>query len=148
MSLADQIVANSKSDRYRQKPQPKPPAFDYEIPKVDEFGAPTANCAEYVVARILYIQHQLRENDLYMIPGDDINIYEHGQPIKQDEDTLYRISQWSQPIKKPARVRIYEILKRYLPIQNDDIVLITPTMGWDKKKGDFVYFDEPPTIVN
>lgn len=146
-SLADKVIAQQKTEENRKK-QILPPFFDYELPERDELGMPTANCLDYVVARILYIDYNLSGRERLHF-REDGRIWEGDHWISEDDKTLYRITRWGfEPFTQVQKIKIWNRLKECLPTLSYDKFVVKDNLVWDAKNNDLYFAKDKPLTIN
>lgn len=146
-SLAEQVIANQEREAANAKIV-EIDFFNYDLPERDELGMPTANSIEYVIARILYIDHNLSGKEKLHL-REDGRIWEGDHWIAENTDNLYRISKW--PFKNftnDQKPRIWARLREVLPTLSYDKLVVKDNLIWDWKNNNLYFSDEEPITIN
>lgn len=146
-SLADQLVEKQvNGDKPNAEPEFK--FFNYELPSKDEFGMPTANSIDYVIARIFFIDYNVTGKERLHL-REDGKIWEGDHWLSEDDRNLYRLTQWSYKAFSPdQKHRIWLRLRECLPTLSDKKVVIRDNLIWDMEKGELYYSDDTPLTIN
>ena len=146
-SLADRVIAQQEAESKRSS-QVIDPFFDYELPERDELGMPTANCLDYVIARILYIDNNITGREKLHLREDD-RIWEGDHWVAEDDKTLYRITQWSfKPFTPVQKIKIWARLRECLPALSYDKFVVKDNLVWDAKNSELYFTEDDPLTIN
>ena len=148
-SLADKIIAKQETeDSNKSNNQNKIDFFNYDLPKKDEFGIPTANCLDYVIVRILYIDYNVSGRE-HLHLREDGRIWEGDHWLSENEKNLYKITRWPYKNFTSSQChRIWARLREFLPTLSYDKMVIKDNLIWDSKNNDVYFSDEPVLTVN
>lgn len=128
MSLADQIVERNTE----QNPNTE----------VDEFGIPVPHpeTPEYLVARALILHQPGDANDLtiHCIHLRNGQLYLGHQPLKEDRDTIYRLTQLKRNLKDWERVEFWRLLRSYVPKLHKRFLVVGDNCFWDIDKAELI----------
>ena len=146
-NLAEQVIANQEREAVKAKAL-EIDFFSYDLPERDELGMPTANSIEYVIARILYIDHNLSGKEKLHL-REDGRIWEGDHWIAENSKNLYRITKW--PFKSftdSQSPRIWARLREVLPTLAYNKLVVKDNLIWDWENSDLYFSDEEPTTIN
>lgn len=128
MDLADSIYEAN------QEPERNPLDLGYK----DELGLPVWDRIDYVVARALVIALRDRKSEytIYQphLRGD--RVYIGNEEIDETLANLYRLSEYSKPIKAGQQVIFWKKLKKCLPVLDTRIIQVSDNLFWDKDNGE------------
>jgi len=147
MSLADMIIdGNSQKTVEKAK---APEFFNYDLPKNDDLGIPTANCLDYLIARILYIDYNLSGREHLHLRESDDYIWEGNHWIAENNKNLYRILMWKgKALSKDQQAMIWARLRECLPTLSEKKMVVRDNLVWDKEKRELYFSDEKPLTIN
>ena len=146
MSLADEIIKNNNSPNGTKK---APEFFNYDLPKRDELGMPTANCLDYLIARIFYIDYHLSGREHLHLRDYDDNIWEGDHWLAENGKNLYRLLKWQgKALSKDQQEMVWGRLRECLPTLSDKKVVVKDNLVWDKEKNELYFEDEKPLTIN
>lgn len=148
-NLADKIIAKqaAESDKIPNQ-QSKIRFFNYDLPEKDDLGIPTANCVDYVVARILYIDYNISGRERLHLREDN-RIWEGDHWLAENQKNLYKITMWPyKTFTSNECHRIWARLRECLPTLSYDKMVIKDNLVWDAKNNDVYFSDEPPLTIN
>lgn len=147
-SLADKIIAKQEAEEKRNANNPGFPFFNYDLPERDEFGMPTANSLEYVIARIIYIDYNVSGRERLHLREDN-RIWEGDHWVAEDDKTLYNITRWPyKPFTSVQKARIWDRLKECLPTLSYDKMVVKDNLVWDAKNNELYLSDDKPLTIN
>lgn len=145
--LADKLIARQEAES-EQKTEPRFNFFSYALPEKDEYGMPTANSIEYVIARIIYIDYNISGRERLHLREDD-RIWEGDHWVSEDEKNLYRLTKWPyKPFTAAQRSRIWARLRECLPTLSYDKVVVRDNLVWDWKNRELYFSDDKPLTIN
>ena len=145
MSLADDIIKNQNGGGRTEKPK----FFNYNLPKRDDLGMPTANCLDYVIARILYVNYNLSSREHLHLRDYDDNIWEGDHWIAENGKNLYRLLKWQgKALSKDQQDMVWARLRECLPTLSDKKIVVKDNLVWDKEKCELYFEDEKPLTIN
>lgn len=144
MSIADEIIEANDSGRKHI-----PEFFNYALPERDDLGMPTANCLDYLIARIIYIDYNLTGPEhLHLREYDDM-IWEGDHWVAENGANLYRLLKWKGKALSPdQQAMVWSRLREVLPTLSDKKIVIKDNLVYDKETGEMYYEDEPPLTIN
>lgn len=146
-SLADRVIAQQESER-KDKERVLPPFFDYDLPERDELGMPTANGLDYVIARILYIDHNISGRERLHL-REDGRIWEGDHWVAEDDKVLYRITKWGfKPFTQTQKIQIWTRLRECLPTLSYDKMVVKDNLVWDAKNSELYFTGDEPLTIN
>lgn len=147
-SLADKIIERQKYEEDNKEKELRFDFFSYELPEKDEYGMPTANSLEYVIARIIYIDYNVSGKERLHLRGDG-RIWEGDHWIAENDKTLYRITKWKyKPFTSEQKARIWARLTECLPTLSYDKLVVKDNLIWDWKNNDLYFSDDKPLTMN
>lgn len=147
-SLADKIIERQKYEEDSKEKELRFDFFNYELPEKDEYGMPTANSLEYVIARIIYIDYNISGKERLHLRGDG-RIWEGDHWIAENDKTLYRITKWKyKPFTSEQKARIWARLIECLPTLSYDKLVVKDNLIWDWKNNDLYFSDDNPLTMN
>lgn len=143
-NIADKIIEANTSG---QKHIPK--FFRYQLPERDDLGIPTANCLDYLIARIIYIDYNRSGREhLHLREYDDM-IWEGDHWLAEKSANLYRLLKWKgRPLNADQQAMVWSRLREILPVLSDKKLVIKDNLVYDKETGELYYEDEPPLTIN
>lgn len=146
-SLADKVV-EAQAREAELSPAQMFDFFDYDLPEHDEFGMPTANSIEYVIARILYIDHNISGRETLHLRQDN-HIWEGDHWVAENDINLYRLTQWKfKGFNRDQKARIWARLRGCLPTLSNDKLVIKNNLVWNMKENKLEYTIEDPLTIN
>lgn len=146
-SLADKVIARQEAETHNSS-QIVDLFFSYDLPERDEYGMPTANCLDYVIARILYIDCNITGRERLHLREDD-RIWEGDHWIAEDDKTLYRITQWGfKPFTQVQKIKIWARLRECLPTLSYDKFVVKDNLVWDAKNSELYFAEDEPLTIN
>ena len=146
-SLADKVIARQEAEA-RNSSQIIDPFFSYDLPERDEYGMPTANCLDYVIARILYIDCNISGRERLHLREDD-RIWEGDHWVAEDDKTLYRITRWGfKPFTQVQKIKIWARLRECLPTLSYDKFVVKDNLVWDAKNSELYFTEDEPLTIN
>lgn len=146
-NLADKVIAQQEAES-KHSSQVVGPFFDYELPERDELGMPTANCLDYVIARILYIDNNITGREKLHLREDD-RIWEGDHWVAEDDKTIYRITQWNfKPFTQVQKIKIWARLRECLPTLSYDKFVVKDNLVWDAKNSELYFAEDEPLTIN
>lgn len=129
-SLADQIAD-------RQTPSsPNAPTDEFGIP------VPAPETPEYWVARALLIHNRDADLSVHCLHLRGTQLYLAHTPLKENEETLYRLARLRHPVKKWEVVAFYETLRGYLPRLDRRFLMVADDCFWDVERAELLSRDE------
>lgn len=144
MSLADQII-----ERNEQGHVEKPEFFNYDLPARDELGMPTANCLEYLIARILYVDNCLSGPEHLHLRDYDDHIWEGDHWVAENNKNLYRLLKWQgKALSQDQQAMVWARLREYLPTLSDKKIVVKDNLVWDKENNKLYYEKYMPHTIN
>lgn len=148
-SLADKIIANNDKNEKKAKDLAATYTFfNYDLPEKDEFGMPTANSIEYVIARIIYIDYNISGKDRLHL-REDGRIWEGDHWLSENDRNLYKITQWAfKPFTSDQKHRIWVRLRECLPSLSYEKMVVKDNLVWDMKNNELYFSDEEPLTIN
>lgn len=148
-NLADKLIAQRESQEEKKKDVTVTyKFFNYELPEKDEFGMPTANSIEYVIARIIYIDYNISGKDRLHL-REDGRIWEGDHWVSENDRNLYKITQWAfKPFTPDQKHRIWVRLRECLPKLSYDKMVVKDNLVWDMKNNELYFSDEKPLTIN
>lgn len=148
-NLADKLIAQRESQEEKKKDVTVTyKFFNYELPEKDEFGMPTANSIEYVIARIIYIDYNVSGKDRLHL-REDGRIWEGDHWVSENDRNLYKITQWAfKPFTSDQKHRIWVRLRECLPKLSYDKMVVRDNLVWDMKNNELYFSDEKPLTIN
>lgn len=147
-SLADKIIERQQYEEDSKDKELRFDFFNYELPEKDEYGMPTANSLEYVIARIIYIDYNVSGKERLHLRGDG-RIWEGDRWIAENDKTLYRITKWKyKPFTAEQKARIWARLVECLPTLSYDKLVVKDNLIWDWKNNDLYFSDDKPLTMN
>lgn len=148
-NLADKLIAQRESQEEKKKDVTVTyKFFNYELPEKDEFGMPTANSIEYVIARIIYIDYNVSGKDRLHL-REDGRIWEGDHWLSENDRNLYKITQWAfKPFTPDQKHRIWVRLRECLPKLSYDKMVVKDNLVWDMKNNELYFSDEKPLTIN
>lgn len=145
MDLAEQIINNGKKSTQLEKPK----FFNYDLPKKDELGMPTANCLDYLIARILYVDYNLSGREHLHLRKCDDYIWEGNHWLAENDKNLYRLLKWQGKRLDPdQKAMVWARLRECLPTLSEDKMVVRDNLVWDKKSGELYFSDEDVLTIN
>lgn len=147
-SLADKIIERQKYEDDNKEEHLRFDFFNYELPEKDEYGMPTANSLEYVIARIIYIDYHISGKERLHL-REDGRIWEGDHWIAENDKTLYRITKWKyKPFTSEQKARIWARLVECLPTLSYDKIVVKDNLIWDWKNNNLYFSDDKPLTIN
>lgn len=144
MSLADKII-----ERNEQGHTEKPRFFNYDLPERDELGMPTANCLEYLIARILYVDNCLSGAEHLHLRDYDEHIWEGDHWVAENSKNMYRLLKWQgKALSSDQQAMVWARLREYLPTLSDKKIVVKDNLIYDKEKGELYFSDHMPPTIN
>lgn len=146
MSLADDII---RSNNTHDTSKGKPTFFTYDLPARDDLGMPTANCLDYLIARIFYVDYQLSGREHLHLRREDDRIWEGDHWVAENNRNLYRLLKWQgKALTNDQQAMVWARLRECLPTLSDTKMVVKDNLVFDKEKGELYFEDEPPLTIN
>lgn len=150
--LAERVIeqqAREQNETEKDNLPKKPEFFKQALPEKDELGIPTANCLEYIIARILYIDYHFENKEhLHLREGDD-RIWEGDHWVGENSKNLYRLLKWKgQPIGKDRMEMVWASLRDYLPTLDESKFVVKDKLMFDKASGELYLSNNEPLTIN
>lgn len=146
-SLADKLLARQEAESNYLESSSEG-FFKCDLPELDELGLPTANCLDYVIARILYIDYNITGRERLHLRGDG-RIWEGDHWVAENDRTLYRITQWNfKPFNQVQKAKIWTRLRECLPTLSYDKMVLKDNLVWDAKNSELYFADDKPLTMN
>lgn len=146
MSLADRIIEQSFDKEVKQT---KPKFFNYELPEKDELGMPTANCLDYLIARILYVDYNLSGREHLHLRDCDDYIWEGNHWVAENDKNLYRLLKWQGKRLDPdQKAMVWARLRECIPTLSEDKMVAKDNLIWDKKNCELYFSDDDILTIN
>lgn len=150
--LAERVIEQQNKERaeLKQDSQPQKPAFfKCDLPERDDLGIPTANCLEYVISRILYVDYHFGNKDHLHLRNDDGRIWEGDHWIAESSKNLYRLLKWKgQPISRDRVDMVWASLRDYLPTLDESKFVVKDNLMFDRANGDLYLSEDKPLTIN
>lgn len=144
MSLADKIIERNERGCVK-----KPAFFNYDLPARDELGMPTANCLEYLIARILYVDNCLSGPERLHLRDYDNHIWEGDHWVAENSKNIYRLLKWQgKALTQDQQAMVWARLRDYLPTLSDKKIVVKDNLVWDKEKNELYFEKYIPHTIN
>lgn len=149
MNLADKIIKHNglNGDNEHGKIEP-PKFFSYDLPEKDDLGMPTANCLDYLIARILYVDYKLSGRE-HLHLRDDGYIWEGNHWVAENNKNLYRLLMWKgKALTQDQQAMVWARLRECLPTLSNKKMVVRDNLVWDMEKNELYFSDENPITIN
>jgi hypothetical protein len=146
MGLAEQLIGKQLES---EKPSVvKTEFFNYELPKNDELGIPTANSIEYLIARIFYVDYHFG-NIEHLHLREDGRIWEGDHWVAENNKNMYRLLKWQgRPLSQDQVHMLWNRLRECIPTLSDDKIVVKDNLVYDKESGELYFSDETVLTIN
>lgn len=150
--LAERVIEQQNKERAKlehDSRSQKPAFFKYDLPERDDLGIPTANCLEYVISRVLYVDYHFGNKDHLHLRDDDGRIWEGDHWVAEDAKNLHRLLKWrTAPLSKTQVDMIWVALRDYLPTLDESKFVVKDNLMFDRASGDLYLSDNRPLTIN
>ena len=150
--LAEKIIEQQAKERgglEKDDPPKKPEFFKQSLPEKDDLGIPTANCLEYVIARILYIDYHFGNKEHLHLRNDDSRIWEGDHWVAENSKNLYRLLRWKgQPISRDRIEMVWTSLRDYIPTLDESKLVVKNNLMFDRVSGEMYLSENKPLTIN